>query len=166
MFSFLSTYKGFPRFLLWLVLPVLLFTGCNHTDAPCAQQNLSGTVSISCGDLLLEGTLYSPAAGINRLELTAPAALAGIAVEQTADSLRLDYAGFSYTCEPDELPSASCIMLFFGVLDAVRKGSSLSGSDGVYNGVCASGEYSVTMDRDGILLSITLPARNFIVRFS
>ena len=155
----------------------LLLTACNvaKMGSSGTRKNGLGTpfsaaVSITIDRLEAEGEIKRFGGGVWEIEFSQPNTLSGVKLEFSEGNVIASYKGLSFSV-PQSAVSVKAMML--NLIKAVEENSGsdeLSGEE--KNGLLSisgrldGGDYTLTVDKDGLLSGFDMPNNKLVMRFS
>ena len=118
-------------------------------------------VSVTLDKLQAEGTLHRFGDAMWDIEFTAPNTLSGVKLSFSEGNTEASYKGLSFSVPQSALPVKAMMLNLIEAVDENARLSELKGEEKddtlEVNGKLEGGDYVITVDKDGRLLSFEMP---------
>ena len=146
-------------------------TGKNEGTKPNGLGSaFQAAVSVTIGDLDAAGTLKRFGDGMWEIEFDSPNTLSGVKLSFGENGVEASYKGLSFSVPQTALPVKAMMLNLISAVDSLAKNEELSGSekDGLLEieGKLEGGEYVLTVDKDGKIVSFAMPNNDLMITFS
>ncbi len=158
------------------ILTAVFMTACsvagkNEGTKPNGLSNaFQAAVSVTIGDLDATGTLKRFGDGMWEIEFDSPNTLSGVKLSFGENGVDASYKGLSFSVPQTALPVKAMMLNLISAVDSLAKNEELSGNekDGLLEieGKLEGGEYVLTVDKDGKIVSFAMPNNDLMITFS
>ncbi|MBE6862034.1 MAG: hypothetical protein E7497_03920 [Ruminococcus sp.] len=146
-------------------------TGKNEGTKPNGLgSTFQAAVSVTIGDLDASGTIKRFGDGMWEIEFDSPNTLSGVKLAFGEDGVEASYKGLSFSVPQTALPVKAMMLNLISAVDSLAKNEELSGTekDGMLEieGKLEGGEYVLTVDKDGKMVSFAMPNNDLMITFT
>lgn len=155
---------------------VLCFAACSVTKGGSASRAnglgsvFSATVSITLDRLEAEGEIKRFGEGVWEIEFSQPNTLSGVKLEFSEGNVLASYKGLTFSVPQSAVPVKAMMLNLIKAVDDNAKLSELSGeeSDGMLkiSGSLDGGDYTLSVDKDGLLSGFEMPNNKLTMKFT
>ena len=130
----------------------------------------SAAVSITLDRLEAEGSIKRFGEGVWEIEFSEPNTLSGVKLEFSEGSVIASYKGLTFSVPQSAVPVKAMMLNLMKAVDENAKTEELSGKeDGdmlKVEGTLDGGDYTLTVDKDGLLSGFDMPNNKLTMRFT
>ena len=130
----------------------------------------SAAVSITLDRLEAEGSIKRFGEGVWEIEFSEPNTLSGVKLEFSEGSVIASYKGLTFSVPQSAVPVKAMMLNLMKAVDENAKTEELSGKeDGdmlKIEGTLDGGDYTLTVDKDGLLSGFDMPNNKLTMRFT
>ena len=130
----------------------------------------SAAVSITLDRLEAEGSIKRFGEGVWEIEFSEPNTLSGVKLEFSEGSVVASYKGLTFSVPQSAVPVKAMMLNLMKAVDENAKAEELSGKeDGdmlKIEGTLDGGDYTLTVDKDGLLSGFDMPNNKLTMRFT
>lgn len=130
----------------------------------------SASVSITLDRLEAEGDIKRYGEGIWEIEFSSPNTLSGVKLEFSEGSVIASYKGLNFSVPQSAVPVKAMMLNLIKAVDEKSKDEELNGKeDGDMlriDGRLDGGDYTLTVDKDGLLSGFDMPNNKLTMRFT
>lgn len=130
----------------------------------------SAAVSITLDRLEAEGSIKRFGEGVWEIEFSEPNTLSGVKLEFSEGSVIASYKGLTFSVPQSAVPVKAMMLNLMKAVDENAKTEELSGKeDGdmlKIEGNLDGGDYTLTVDKDGLLSGFDMPNNKLTMRFT
>ena len=136
----------------------------------CLGLPFSAQVSITIDRLEAEGQLVRYGEGVWEIEFSEPNTLSGVKLEFSEGNVMASYKGLSFSVPQSAVPVKAMMLNLMSAVDSSAAAEELSGEekdgDLAISGSLDGGDYTLTVDKDGMLSSFEMPNNKLTIRFT
>ncbi len=130
----------------------------------------SAAVSITLDRLEAEGSIKRFGEGVWEIEFSEPNTLSGVKLEFSEGNVIASYKGLTFSVPQSAVPVKAMMLNLMKAVDENAKTEELSGKeDGdmlKIEGTLDGGDYTLTVDKDGLLSGFDMPNNKLTMRFT
>ena len=130
----------------------------------------SASVSITLDRLEAEGSIKRFGEGVWEIEFSEPNTLSGVKLEFSEGSVIASYKGLTFSVPQSAVPVKAMMLNLMKAVDEKAEAEELSGKeeDGMLriNGTLDGGDYTLTVDKDGLLSRFDMPNNKLTMKFT
>ncbi|WP_024860670.1 hypothetical protein [Ruminococcus flavefaciens] len=130
----------------------------------------SAAVSINLDRLEAEGEIKRFGEGVWQIEFSEPNTLSGVKLEFSEGNVIASYKGLNFSVPQSAVPVKAMMLNLIRAVDDNAKLEELSGedSDGMLkvSGSLDGGDYTLTVDKDGLLSGFDMPNNKLTMKFT
>lgn len=130
----------------------------------------SAAVSITLDRLEAEGSIKRFGEGVWEIEFSEPNTLSGVKLEFSEGNVIASYKGLTFSVPQSAVPVKAMMLNLMKAVDENAKTEELSGKeDGdmlKIEGTLDGGDYTLTVDKDGLLSRFDMPNNKLTMRFT
>ena len=130
----------------------------------------SASVSITLDRLEAEGSIKRFGEGVWEIEFSEPNTLSGVKLEFSEGSVIASYKGLTFSVPQSAVPVKAMMLNLMKAVDEKAEAEELSGKeeDGMLKikGTLDGGDYTLTVDKDGLLSRFDMPNNKLIMKFT
>ena len=130
----------------------------------------SASVSITLDRLEAEGSIKRFGEGVWEIEFSEPNTLSGVKLEFSEGNVIASYKGLTFSVPQSAVPVKAMMLNLMKAVDENAKTEELSGKeDGdmlKIEGTLDGGDYTLTVDKDGLLSGFDMPNNKLTMRFT
>lgn len=149
-----------------LLAVCLLFGGCGQEPVLPKTDGFSCTLTLTCEELSLSGTLQRPAPGMLTLAVAQPDTLSGIVLDWNGTALTARWHGISMEISEAQVPKAALVRVIAAVLDTALTAAKQQGGTTVTGTVNGTAYTLETDPETGYPAALTVPALALSATFS
>ena len=167
--------KRIFTFVLTMAMALCLAACAVPTGGGSSRKNglgnaFSAAASITLDRLEAEGEIKRYGEGVWEIEFSEPNTLSGVKLEFSEGNVLASYKGLSFSVPQSAVPVKAMMLNLIKAVEDNARLSELSGeeSDGMLkiSGSLDGGDYTLTVDRDGLLSGFEMPNNKLTMKFS
>lgn len=167
--------KRIFTFVLTIAAALCLAACAVPTGGESSRKNglgnaFSAAVSITLDRLEAEGEIKRYGEGVWEIEFSEPNTLSGVKLEFSEGNVIASYKGLTFSVPQSAVPVKAMMLNLIKAVDDNAKLGELSGedSDGMLkvSGSLDGGDYTLTVDKDGLLSGFEMPNNKLTMKFS
>ena len=134
------------------------------------SSRFQAATSVTLDELKAEGTIKRFGDGMWEIMFTSPNTLSGVNLTFSEGNVTASYKGLNFSVPQSALPVKSMMLNLISAVDDLSKNEELSGveNDGTLeiSGSLDGGDYTLTVDKSGNIVSFAMPNNNLSIAFS
>lgn len=167
--------KRIFTFVLTIAAALCLAACAVPTGGESSRKNglgnaFSAAVSITLDRLEAEGEIKRYGEGVWEIEFSEPNTLSGVKLEFSEGNVIASYKGLTFSVPQSAVPVKAMMLNLIKAVDDNAKLGELSGedSDGMLkvSGSLDGGDYTLTVDKDGLLSGFDMPNNKLTMKFT
>ena len=167
--------KRIFTFVLTMAMALCLAACAVPTGGGSSRKNglgnaFSAVVDITLDRLEAEGEIKRYGEGVWEIEFSQPNTLSGVKLEFSEGNVLASYKGLSFSVPQSAVPVKAMMLNLIKAVEDNAKLAELSGeeSDGMLkiSGSLDGGDYTLTVDKDGLLSGFEMPNNKLTMKFS
>ena len=167
--------KRIFTFVLTIAAALCLAACAVPTGGESSRKNglgnaFSAAVSITLDRLEAEGEIKRFGEGVWQIEFSEPNTLSGVKLEFSEGNVIASYKGLNFSVPQSAVPVKAMMLNLIRAVDDNAKLEELSGedSDGMLkvSGSLDGGDYTLTVDKDGLLSGFDMPNNKLTMKFT
>lgn len=168
--------KRLVTLLACMIMGICLITSCSVPLKNSASRKnglncaFEADVSVTLDKLQAEGTLHRFGDAMWDIEFTAPNTLSGVKLSFSEGNTEASYKGLSFSVPQSALPVKAMMLNLIEAVDDNARLAELKGEEKddtlEVSGKLEGGDYIITVDKDGRLLSFEMPNNKLKMLFA